>query len=278
MLSIFEYREPNEYLRDLWTTKRQKNPQFTIRAWANQMGIKHHAPLHEMVNGKRKIPKSLVPSLIKHLNLEATEALFFEFMVDLSRSKSPEQKTMYLERMKSIAPYNKEVKFTELESFRMLQDPIHFFICEMVYLPDFQPEAAWIQKRLTIEASLERISSAIERLLLLDILREDPQGKLIRVDQFIHTKSDIKDKALQAYHANLSELAKNAVEEQPLLEREFQAMTMNFEMEKMPEAKAMIREFLQQFTAKFDKPSKTEKEIYHINLQFFGITKNQDKK
>lgn len=278
MLSVYDYQKPSEFLQAAWNGKRQRNPQFTIRSWAMQMGIKHHASLHEMVNGKRKISKASVPKFIQVLGLDVTEGLFFESMVDLSRSTSAEEKTLYLERMKAIAPDRNKVKFTELESFRLLQDPIHFFIAEMALLNDFKADSLWIQKRLMFDASLERITSAIERLTALDILREDPEGRLLRVDQFVHSKSDIKDKALQEYHKNLSEIAMTAVQTQDVLEREFQAMTLNFDLDRLPEAKKVLREFLSSFVSRFDCPEKREKEIYHLNLQFFKVTQKGNRK
>ena len=274
MMSIYQYQEPHEFLKDAWELKRKTNSSFTIRAWAQHIGIKNHTFLHDMVKGRRKVPKSQIPRFIQSLNLNANEGLYFESMVDLSRAKSMEEKTLYIDRMKALAPNVNKVTFTELESFRMLKDPIHFFISEMVMLPDFNPDPAWIQKRLVFDVSQETISKAIERLILLDVLREDPQGRLIRVDSFIASKSDVKDLALQEYHKNLSDMAKRAIEVQNVLEREFQGMTLNFDIARLPEAKQVIRKFVTQFLGQFDQTTSPTREVYHMNLQFFRITQN----
>ena len=276
MLSIYEYQKPEEFLRDTWSEKKKRNPSFTIRAWANQMNIKHHNSLHEMVIGKRKVPKSTIPLLIKSLSLDTSEGMYFELMVDYARSKTVEEKTIYVERMKTLSP-KKAVKFTELESFRMLQDPIHFFICELALQKDFQGSATWIKERLGYNVTLVQISEAIDRLLSLDILREDAQGKLHRVDRFIQSKSDIHDRGLKEYHKNLMDLAKQAIETQDVIEREFQGMAMSIDSSRLPEAKKVIRDFVVQFTTQFDTPQVENEEVYQLNLQFFGITKNINK-
>ena len=276
MLSIFEYQKPEEYLKDSWAEKKKKNSSFTIRAWANQMNIKYHNSLHEMIMGKRKIPKSSIPLLIKSLALNTTEGLYFELMVDYSRSKTAEEKDIYVERMKSISP-KKVVKFTELESFRMLQDPIHFFIAELALQKDFKADALWIQTRLGYKVTLVQINEAIDRLLSLDILREDAQGKLHRVDQFIQSKSDIHDRALKEYHKNIMNLAMDAIDNQDVQEREYQGMAMCIDSSRIPEAKTMIRDFVAQFTKEFDIPKSPNEELYQMNLQLFGITKNINK-
>lgn len=274
-MSIYQYQRPEEFLRDVWEEKKKKNSLFTIRAWANQLGLKHHNSLHEMVKGKRKVPKSVLPGLLNSLKLSAHEGLYFELMVDLSRARSADEKTMYLDRMKAIAPV-KAVKFTELESFRMLQNPLHFYISELALQSDFSPDAKWIQERLNYKVHLVEIEEVIERLLALDILREDAEGRIHRVDQFLQSKSDIHDKALKEFHKNIMALAADAIETQDVLVREFQGAALNLSTDRLPEAKKMIRAFVSEFMAKFDTPKAPNEEVYQLNLQFFGITKPKD--
>jgi uncharacterized protein (TIGR02147 family) len=276
MLSIYEYQNPNDFLRDTWNFKRRKNSAFTVRAWAFQMSMKHHNALHEMVTGKRKIPKSTIPTFSRFLNLNNNEAFYFELMVDYSRSKTAEEKTIYLERMKAVSPV-KAVKFTELESFRMLQDPVHFFIAELALQKDFRPDPQWIKDRLGYNTTFLQITEAIDRLLALDILREDVEGKLHRIDQFIQSKSDIQDRGLKEYHKTLMDLAKEAIETQDILEREYQGMALTIDSNRLPEAKKVIRKFVAEFTSQFDTPKVANEEVYQLNLQFFGITKNINK-
>jgi uncharacterized protein (TIGR02147 family) len=272
MLSIYQYQKAEDYLQDVWNEKRKKNSLFTIRAWAAQMSLTHHNPLHEMIKGKRKVPKATIPKLISSLGLNAHEGLYFESMIDLSRARSVEEKTIYLERMKTLSP-KQTVMFTELESFRMLQNPLHFFVAELAHQKDFKSDANWIKERLTHNYSLIEINEVLERLINLDILREDIDGKLHRVDQFIQSKSDISDKALKEYHKNLMNLAKDAVDTQDVMSREFQGMALNVDTSRLPEAKKSIRNFVAQFTKEFDQPKAKNEELYQLNLQFFGITK-----
>lgn len=275
MISIFQYESPHEFMRDHWEQKRKANRHFTIRAWAQKMGMKNHGFLHDMIKGNRKIPKARLPRLIQEMSLDTNEGLYFESMVDLSRSRTVEEKTLYLERMKALSFGRRTIAFNELESFRLLCNPLHLFISEMVFLPDFKPEADWIQKRLLFKATRQEIEQAIERLIQLDILREDAQGQLKRMNDFISSRSDIKDLALQEYHKNLSDLAKIAVESQDILDREFQGMTMNFNPDDMPEAKLMIRDFITKFLARFDQTTSEKREVCHLNLQFFNVTNNK---
>lgn len=272
MLSIYNYLKINDFLKDAWQDKRAKNNRFSIRAWAHQMGLKHHNALYEMVNGKRKVPKSLVLKLIKSLELNVQEAQYLELLIDLSRAKNKELQDSYLEKMR---PYQNKrtVKFLELDSFKMLQDPIHFFIGELALQKDFVHDAQWIQNRLNYPASISQINAAIERLVALDILRFDVNDKIHRIDQHIQSKSDDHDQALKDYHKSIMHLAEKAIDTQDVMIREFQGMAINMDVDRMDEAKKMIREFVNQFVAEFDTPKVKNEEVYQLNLQFFGITK-----
>jgi uncharacterized protein (TIGR02147 family) len=273
MLSVYGYQKPDEFLRDSWNDKKRKNSQFTIRAWANQMDIKHHNTLHDMVKGKRKIPKATIPLFIKHLNLNVNEGLYFELMVDLSKAKSEDEKKMYFERMKTIAP-KKNLKAKEIDSFWLLRDPMHFFINELAQQKNFRADPEWICSRLIKSISRENVAEILQRLIDLDLLRLDVDGKVCRVNSYVRSKTDINDRALKEYHKNLMEHAKEAIESQDVMEREFRGLALNLNTELLPEAKEVIRDFVTQFSTRFDTPKAPNEQVYQLNIQFFAVTQN----
>lgn len=115
MLSIYDFQEPESYLKAIWDDKQQKNNRFSLRSWAKQIGLKHHNTLHYMVTGKRKISKSQIPMLIQALELNETEGKYFSLMVDNSRAKTNNEKEFYLVKMKTIAPTSSENLISTIE-------------------------------------------------------------------------------------------------------------------------------------------------------------------
>lgn len=272
MISIFDYSTAVDFLRDSWMEKKAHNSLFTIRAWANSLGMKHHNSLHEMVAGKRKVPKAIIPKLIDSLDLSLKEGQFLELLVDVSKSKNQEELRLYQERMRALSP-SARVKYFELESFRLTQDPLHFFIGELALQKHFSPNPLWIQQRIGYPVSIAEVNETLDRLLTLDILRYDVNGNLIRVNNHIHSKSDLHDQGLKNYHKAVMKLAASAIDAQDVLEREFEATAINLSTRRMSEAKATIRDFIRSFIAEYDQPASAGEEVYQLNLQFFGIQK-----
>ena len=53
---VYNYSDPQSFLRDSLGYKCAKNPGFSVRAWARLMGLKAHATLVFLLNGQRGPP------------------------------------------------------------------------------------------------------------------------------------------------------------------------------------------------------------------------------
>lgn len=277
MLSIYEYTEPHEFLRDLWDEKRVSDSQFTLRSWAKQMGLRSHTPLYEAIRGKRKIRKEWIPPLAESLGLKSKECLYLENLVSLSHSKNPKERVFYTKMLRTLAPKS-PVKMKEVESYRLLRDPIHTIILEMTVLPGFRWDVGWIQDRLESAFSHDRIASSMERLIELELVRQSDGGQWMKAQDHLYSKSDVTDLGLQEYHQKCSNLAIEAIATQDPLEREFNAVSLNVKREAIPKAKKVLREFLTKFIKEIESESGKGDETYHLNLQFFGLTRNDKRR
>lgn len=270
-LSIFNYEDPSQYLRDAWNQKRVANSRFTLRAWANHLGISSHGTFYQMVMGKRPLPKKYIKPLAKSLNLNQKEALYLETLVDFSKAKTMEHKSYYKDRLQNIAP-GERLKFHEIETFHYLKNPLNCAIIELTTIKDFKNDIEWIQKRLWIKATLSEIQKSIQLMLDLKLLELDENGKYKRVHSHIYTSQDVKNEALQEYHKGIKELACKALEEQDLKDREFNASCFNVLMSNVPEMKEDLRNFMNEFIKKYEAKVGEGEELYQLSMQLFTLT------
>ena len=205
MLSIFSYTDPASYLRDSLEEKKKANSSFSLRSWAQSLGMKSHGPLHAMLKGDRNIPKKYVPLLIKSLKLQKKEASYFEALVDLQRAKSIEEKKMYNDRLKLLAP--KETREThDVEAYKFVSEPLHVFLFEMTQLKSFQNSIGWIKSKLRINENLKNIEETLKRLQNLEMLTPSEKG-FDRKIQHIYTAQDVMNKAIQEGHQKMCSIA-----------------------------------------------------------------------
>lgn len=275
MLSIYDYIDPGLYLRDVYTEKKQKNARFSIRSWAKQMDMKYHNPLHEMVKGKRKVSKSYIPQFIKALSLDVHEGNYFDTLVCLQRAKLPQEKEIYLERLRFLSPKPK-LAMLEVESFHSLKDPLHVIITELSGLKGFKTDAKWIQNKLGFKKSIQEINEAIERLITLGLMERDIHGEITKTQNHIYSKSDVLDYGLQEYHQNVMKLASKAIEKQKPEDREYNAYCINIDKSRLPEIKKSIRKFMNDFAFEFEAKAQSAQNTYQLNTQFFNLTDKID--
>ncbi len=271
-ISIFEYSNPSLFLRDTWNSKRAYNKNFTLRAWATQLGISSHGSFYQMIKGLRPLPKKYIHPISKSLKLGSKETLYFETLVDYSKAKDLEHKNFYKDRLKELSPSPK-LSFYELESFHFIKNPLNGAIIEMTTLSDFKYDIKWIQDKLAIKYSQNEIQKAINLLLELKLITLCSDGKLKRSNAHIFTKQDIKNIALQEYHSNVLSLANSAIKTQEIDKREFNATAFGIKEEHLPQIKEDIRNFINEMINKYETTAGSADQIYQLSTQFFGLTK-----
>ena len=271
MMSIYYYTEPQNYLRDSYVAKKKGNTSFTIRAWAQNMGMKSHSSLYQMIEGKRPIPKRYIPHLIESLELTPREGMYFENIIELKRARTEREKEVYLKRIKDLSPL-KFPKVFAVDSFKALSHPIHTILLEMTCLADFVADPRWIKKRLAFDFTEKEIRTALERLKELELLYTTPLGQLKKTHRHLNSQADIKDLGLQAFHKSVSTMAQEAIETQSVQERQFNAYSFCMKRSSLPTAKKMIREFAFHLMNTLETEETQGEELYHMNLQLFKLT------
>ena len=274
-MDIYYYKTAHEFLKDMWLEKKKANRLFTIRSWSKNLGFKSHGPLQQILAGKRPIPKSYIPKLVKSLQLDKKEAEFLERLIDYSRAKNQEERDYLQTKLQAIYPQRKEIRFTEVENFKFFENPLHGIIRTLTEREDFQNDSKWIQAQLHENYTLKEIDETMERLLDLGLLIQDGK-RLLKTSQNIYSKPDISNQAVKLYHQKISSMAAKAVKEQDIKNREFNSMTMNINPQDINKAKERLRHFLKDFMREFETNPGKRANTYQLNLQLFEITKTQE--
>ncbi len=274
MTDTYMYLETNKLLNERFKEKQGKNPSFSIRSWANQMGLASHGGLQQILSGKRTVPKKYIPQIIKSLNFNTGEAMYFETLVDFEKAKTPEEKDLYYQRLNHLRPNKKEVQVVEIENFRYFQNPLHSIVRTMIDRDDFENNPEWIRKNVRVKTTQREIKEIIERLIVLGFVSEK-DGVLEKVHKHIKNKVDVSSKAVETYHQLMSMMASEEVKKQSVDEREYNSFCLNLKRGQLKNAKRKMRDFIDEFIAEFEAPSKKSDETYQLNVQLFSLTKNK---
>lgn len=273
-ISIFNYNDPSLFMRDHWLEKKEKNENFSIRAWAQNLGIKSHSQLHEMIYGKRAIPKKYIPVIIKSLKLSKKESIYFESLLSIQQSKSVEEKTFHYEKIRAFAKnISEQIVFEQIENYEIIKSPLHFYLLEILERVDSEFTVDEIQAMLYFNFSKLEIKRSVDILLRHGLLLKSETGTFKKSQKHFFTTVDIPSEAIREHHKQIADLAKMALEVQDVQQREFNSTAFNIDVKDIPRAKEFIREFRESFLNEFSNSSKTTNSTYQFSMNLFAITK-----
>lgn len=242
--------------------KQRNNNQYSLRAYARDLGI-HPSTLSQILNGNRPLPFKDSATVIRNLNLNPRDRTLF--MESLMRKKT---------QLDAIKIDDLDQRFMLDESYyKIIAEWEHYAILDLFDLADFYPTIEGITSKLDITTN--RAQVVLNNLLHAGLLKEE-NDKLVKVHSDVRTTEDISNAALKESHIETMEMGKNKIKEIEVELRDFSATTVAIDLDKLPEAKTIIREFRQKMSALLRDGHKTD--VYQLAIQFYPLTKIETKK
>ena len=263
---IGHYLDYREFLKDKLGQRTQANSQYSLRAFARDLAISPQV-LSNVLGGKKNISSEVAIEIARKLRLSEEETSYLHDLVELSHAKSDALREVIRYRL-SRYESNKAFRTLQEDIFSIISDWYHYAILELSFVEDFRDDPVWIAKRLGISPT--DVRAAIGRLVRLEMM-EERDGTLLKTDANLATAQDVPSAAIRKLTAQILAKADEALEDQPLAERDFGTMTMAIDPKKLPQAKKMIRHFRRDLMTYLESGKRTE--VYSFASQLFRISK-----
>src|ERR1700722_16239231 len=98
---LFEYTDYRQYLKAELADRIKKNPAFSLRAMARQLGIQG-SQLCEVVNGKANFSPVGALKVAQRLQLKGAEVDYFCSLVQLASADDPAAREMAINRLNAL--------------------------------------------------------------------------------------------------------------------------------------------------------------------------------
>jgi uncharacterized protein (TIGR02147 family) len=262
---IYEFARTADVLRAELARRTERNSGYSANAFARDLGVSK-AYLSLLFSGKRPLTEAAARKLSRKLSLGAQEAEYFELIRKLESARTEEIRKYYLGQLNQFRKSH-DVTELSLEQFKVMSDWQHSAILEAVELDDMEPTPEAIAAKLNLPVS--DVNGASSRLLKLGLLTRKGKRFQRTKQGLLATSNDISSAALRSFHRQILSMASDALDEQPVEERHVSGMTMAIDPEKLPEAKARIRQFMRDLMADLGTGKKTE--VYQISTQLFRL-------
>jgi uncharacterized protein (TIGR02147 family) len=248
-----------QLLRDEYAILRRRNPAYSLRAFAKKTGLSS-AALSEILNGKRRASIKIASRIADRLGLDPKrkDALLSVYPQKLTRKRSGQE----------IIVARKAMQLS-LDEFRLVSEWHHFAILSLAEIAGFKGDATWVSRRLGIR--MQDAQSAMERMERLGMFIRNAKGELIPSGQSYTSSDGVSDASVRSSHAQDLELLRKSIEEDDIEKRDFTAVTMAIDPDKLPEARKRIRRFRDEICQFLESGDK--KEVYKLCIQTIPLSK-----
>lgn len=275
MPELYSYTDYRSFLRDFYLEKKKKSPSYSFRNFAAKAQLRSPNYLKLVIDGQRRLTDRHLSAFLKGLGLEGKEALYFRLLTEWNNETEKTRKNDLARRLQDIRiKASKKPTLVHKERIQILEKWSHWVIRELVHLKDFQLDIPWIAARLQNKLSHQTIQESIDLLFKYEFLTKDFSGNVNIGTPLICSSDEQESLLIQNLHKQLISLSLDSLTNDPLVEREFGAVTLALPSKNINRAKEMIKKFRREFHMLLSEDSSEADQIYQLNIGFFPITKS----
>ena len=253
----FETHSTQSWLENILAEKIKKNPKFSLRAFARLVDISP-AVLSRVLSGKRKLTLNLAVRIADALALGPSEReTLYSFYLSSSTASEMTLK-------------NKNEKELSIDCFNAMKEWYHYGITQLLYVKSFKDDPKWLAKMLSITELEAKL--ALERLIRLEILDYDHNGKLHRTTTHLSTTTDIASAGIRHFQRQILEKSIFSLESHDISERDITSVTIAINEDRISEAKVEIKKFRLKMSEFLATGEKTR--VYNFGIHLIPLSKS----
>lgn len=272
--NIFRYRECSEFLNDLYKFRKRTEPSFSYEKWAQEMDLRSRSYLRYICRGEKPPTATILPNLLRGLNLNSEESSYFITLVNLASTTDSSVKALYTKEIfRCWTQKIQETPVTEVLEF--LADPM---IPQLFTYLSFEDSPTnvnqWIQD---LRSTPERIQNALRCLIWQKLvegqLLENGEIRYRTTNSFFKVPTTPANSHIRNFHLEGLEQAKEAVNKSPETRKMYSAF-FALSADQFQRAQELIQNFNSQILAVFNEKTIGGKKLYRLNQQLLSVSED----
>jgi uncharacterized protein (TIGR02147 family) len=267
-----QFLDYRKYLQELYSWLKLNLTTYSYLQFAEDLGFSQTNMVHLAIRGKRHLRLSSLYKICEALELKGLERQYLELLFKYTTARLPRDREAHFQRLLQLKnrTLTSQMDLYQLEYYSEWYHPV---IREMVSMPDFDPDPAWIAQRITPRVLPEQARKSLELLQNLGLIRfSEEQKRFVISNRSISTGDEVANMAVTRYHQRTIEIGREAVTGVPAQRRDISALTMCVSKETAQRIKQEIQKFRKQILAIADS-SENPDEIVQMNIQLFPFIK-----
>ena len=270
-MEISDFRH---FIRKALAQKKEANPNYSLRAFAKNLEMSPQK-LNSLLNRNAGLSLKAAQLVADKLELNAADKKVFLTLVEAHHSRSVVFRNLAKKDLHSLQSFESEMKELNENDFESVQNWKALAIYSLIGLKDFSSDPNWIANRLNI--SIDEALTSLRSLLATGLIIQNENGELKRSKKKASFFTDKKSKALSHYRKSLFDLAKNAVENEPVENRHFYEILVPIFSSDLPDIKNELHDFQKKIFTRLANRSEPSDRLYAITLGAFPLDQIENK-
>ncbi len=264
---LLESTTINEFLSKELTRRVSVNARYSQRGFARNLGLSP-GELSEVMRGKRKLGLKAALKISRAMGLNPAETKHLLQLAQIEKSRE-----WNIETRLTVEPAPMKTGSVDNDVFYLVSEWFYFAIVNLLDTKDFLWNSVWIAKRLGITRTQAKV--AMERLLRIGLVKKH-NGRMTTDEEFILTTAGVPSEAIRNYHKQLLQKAIEAIDFQPVQERDVSGIGFACDAKDVDAIRNEILEFQEKLASKYRK-GKNVGEVYHLEMALFRLTQGDTK-
>jgi uncharacterized protein (TIGR02147 family) len=274
MISIFDYTNYRNYLRDAFAERKKALPCFSHRYLSAKLGISSSNQILLVIQGKRNLTESVREKLSKFLGLSSQEDEYFEYLASFLHAKNLLESRLHFDKMIEIQS-RQRVNRVDDAQFNYYSKWYNAVIRELVTDPAFKggakEAAAGVLPRITVRQA----KGSIDLLLHLGLI-EKKGNRYLQKERFITSGDKVfgkmKSFLIRNFHFTMANIAADFYRKNAADDHNFTCVTVGLSDSQYEEVVRELSDFRKKVLSKsVDTAGRSR--IYQLNLQLFPVSR-----
>ncbi len=267
-INIFQFTHFRKYLEQYQEQRVLEEPSFTRTEICNLLGLsKSRSYFADVLRGKKVSPR-MVQKFIEILNLNKKEAQYFKAMVQLDQAKNEQVRSQAMEELLHIHPTPEHL--LNSDAYDYYAKWYHSALFAILDVLDINGDLRPVQKRIFPKVSLGKLTSSIQLLIRLGLVRQNDDGFYKPTKDSISSGPYNNDELIRQYQLQCFELSKEALLTPSKNPHIMSTLVFSLSKEAYQKMEAELQAFKKAARRIVAEDSNKPDSVYHLNLHLFS--------
>ena len=274
MPNVFEYTDYRKYLADWFVEKKKTQTAFSYTSFAQKAGFSDRGFFHNVIHGKRSLTKESLVKVSQAIGHSKAEGEYFENLVFFNKAADLKDRNYFYEKLNGVKVSEKTAARalqTRKEQYEFYSKWYHASVRSLIDMYPFKDDFRWLAKNVFPPITPKQAKQSVLLLEKLGLIQRQKNGAFKLTSKSITTGSEIVSLAVQNFHKEAADLAKNALERVPMGKRNITGLTLGIS----EKTYLNLCEEIRQFRSKIVRIAEQDEEAdrtYQLIFNLFPIT------